>query len=109
MDGRLTNGDGLATDQTHAVTLGVLRDAPTEILRAARDADRITEFVLALEKERLQAPEIQRPGTTPPRRRFVPARAGATRPRAPMAQRRRGPPRGACRTSPCAKVRRPWR
>ena len=41
----------------------VLRDDPKAILRAARDAERISDFVLALEKERPYTPEIQRPGT----------------------------------------------
>jgi antirestriction protein ArdC len=40
--------------------LKVLQEDPKEILRAARDAERIREFVLALEKERPQTPEIKR-------------------------------------------------
>ena len=53
----------------------VLQDDPTEILRAARDAERIADHLLAFEKERPQAPEIQRPGTEP----LAPVRAGEGR------------------------------
>jgi antirestriction protein ArdC len=44
----------------------VLKEDPREILRAARDADKITDYLLAHEKERLPAnveklPQVERP------------------------------------------------
>lgn len=44
----------------------VLKDNPKEILRAARDADKITDYLLAHKKERLPAnvdklPQVERP------------------------------------------------
>jgi hypothetical protein len=53
----------------------VLRDDPTEILRAARDAERIADHLLAFEKERPQAPEFPRPGIASP----APVRIGEGR------------------------------
>jgi antirestriction protein ArdC len=44
----------------------VLKEDPKEILRAARDADKISNYVLGLEKERMPAnleklPQVERP------------------------------------------------
>ena len=44
----------------------ILTDEPKEILRAARDADKITDYLLAHEKERLPSnveklPQVDRP------------------------------------------------
>ena len=46
----------------------MLREDPKEILRAARDADKITHFVLDLEKDRAPSsveklPRLERPST----------------------------------------------
>jgi hypothetical protein len=86
----------------------VLQDDPTEILRAARDADRITDFVLAPEKERPLVPEIPRPGTEP----AAPVRAGECRGDAAEGIDDATPTKAAPRRLsdlPSAKAPRPWR
>jgi antirestriction protein ArdC len=57
----------------------ILKDDPKEILRAARDADMITDYLLTHENERLPAnveklPQVERPAV-----RETPARAPAPR------------------------------
>ena len=65
----------------------VLKEDPKEILRAARDADKIAGYVLALEKERMPAnvekiPEVPRAQPEPtPARRATRTRAAAGRER----------------------------
>ena len=56
----------------------VLKEDPKEILRASRDADKITGYVLELEKERILAnveklPQIERPAAAPEAVRSTPA------------------------------------
>jgi antirestriction protein ArdC len=63
----------------------VLKEDPKEILRAARDADKINNYVLSLEKDRVPAnveeiPEVSRVQPEPARR-ATRARAAAGRER----------------------------
>ena len=63
----------------------VLKEDPKEILRASRDADRISNYVLSLEKERMPSnidklPEVPR-AQPEPARRATRARAAAGRER----------------------------
>ena len=65
----------------------VLKEDPKEILRASRDADKINQYVLGLEKERMPAnieklPEAEAPRAQPePARRATRARTAAGRER----------------------------